>query len=171
MKKSIVNYLSLLMIIFLILGCTEKQMENQDSQEMLKNEEQPEKTVNNLELPERFLNILRQEMIQLNGGMGALLSYMIRGQGQEAAEIATTIHNSFILKQELTEEELNQLVSLLPERFIQLDRGFHQLADEIATTLKNEDFEKSSQIYGQMVEACLNCHSQFATERFPSLRK
>lgn len=159
-----------LLFFILVAGCSDRSGRERGSQSPSRDTSKAKVTVEKLELPPRFLAILRQEMNQLSGGMGAMLSYMVRGQGQEAAEVAMSIHNSFILKQELTEEELKELVSLLPEGFIQLDRGFHQLADEMAAALKNEELEKSGRIYGQMVDACLNCHAQFATERFPAFK-
>lgn len=162
-----INLLIQFVAIFLILSCAEKQIGERESQDDFTNDSQREIIVSKVELPERFLEILRQEMNQLNGGMGSLFSYMIRGQGEEASAVATNIHNSFILKQELSKEELSQLVSLLPEKFVNLDRGFHELAEKIATALNSGDFRKSGQIYGQMVDACINCHSQYATQRFP----
>lgn len=171
MKVSIQKYIAKFLFVLLITGCADQSGEKATHQDILQDTTSNEMAGERLELPPRFLNILRQEMNQLAGGMGAMLSYMVRGQGDEAAEIAMNIHNSYILKQELTKEELNELVSLLPEKFIKLDRGFHQLAEEIATSLKNKEFEKSGKIYGQMVNACLNCHMQFATERFPVFGK
>lgn len=171
MKSTITSFLISVLVLFLTGSCAEKQGQMSEIKDTLKANSQTEITITKLELPERFLNILREEMNQLNGGMGALFSYMVRGQGQEAAAIAMNIHNSFILKQELSKEELSQLVSLLPEQFVNLDRGFHQLAEEISVTLNNGELKKSAQIYGQMVDACVNCHSQFATERFPGFQK
>lgn len=157
------------LIVLLLLGCSERG-EREASQEVASQDTgATEITAGQLKLPPHFLDILRQEMIQLSGGMGALLTYMVRGEADQAAQIAMNIHDSFILKQELSEEEMKELVSLLPEKFIRLDRGFHELSAEISAALKNGDFEKSGRIYGQMVGACLNCHTQFAAERFPGL--
>lgn len=122
-----------------------------------------------LELPENLLNVLTQEMQQIESGMQLLLDYLARGEADKAENIAMKIHNSFILKQSLSPQELQQLISLLPTGFVQMDRAFHGQAKELAQTVQRQDFAAGIKIYGEMTQACVSCHQQYAQEKFPGL--
>ncbi len=69
--------------------------------------------------------------------------------------MARNIKESFILKQEVTKKQLEELHKVLPKVFIQLDSSFHNTAE-----LVNFYFYK-------MNEACVTYHSTFAKEKFP----
>ena len=108
-------------------------------------------------------------MVEITAGMGELLSHISQGNATEAAEIADKIHNSFILKQELSHTDLQQLVSLLPADFIQMDRTFHANAAKVAEAAGRQDFKTAIEIYSAMALACVDCHGQYATDRFPEM--
>lgn len=122
-----------------------------------------------LELPEHLANVLRKEMVEITSGMGTLLAHISQGNGVGAAAIATKIQNSFILKQELSPQDLKQLVSLLPEAFVTMDRTFHANAGKVATMADKKDFAGAMKLYGQMAQACVDCHGQYAADRFPEM--
>ena len=129
------------------------------------NDPRPEK----LELPEHLSTVLRKEMVELTDGMGVLLSHLAQGNAADAAEVAEKIHKSFILKQELSKADLKQLVGLLPEEFIEMDRTFHSNAAKIVEATHRKDFTTAIHLYGQMAQACIDCHGQYAVNRFPEL--
>lgn len=134
--------------------------------EIHSNEAKPEK----LELPEHLLNILRIEMQQIDSGMGNLLSSLAQGNAEEAVKVAEHLHNTYILKQRLSKQDLKQLISLLPADFVKLDRGFHGNAQKIAEAVKQNDFETAVKLYSEMAQACVACHKQYAFTRFPNLK-
>lgn len=120
-----------------------------------------------VKLPDYLLVVLRTEMRQLEVAMGKLLSNLAQGN-PEAAEVAQNIHNSFILKQELSETDLKKLVSLLPEEFLKLDRGFHATAKKLVESVHQNEFNTAIQLYGEMAQTCVACHTRYASERFPA---
>lgn len=124
-----------------------------------------------LELPDSLLSVLRAEMQQVEAAMGILLSQLAQAQAAPAAATARNIENTFILKQELSAEALQQLLSLLPESFLAMDRNFHGNAAKLATAAEQRDFSGAIELYNQMSQACINCHQQYATKRFPEFRK
>ena len=124
-----------------------------------------------LALPDHLLAVLRVEMNLIQAGMGTLLAHLSQGEGDAAGDVAETIQKSFVLKQQLGEEDLQLLVSLLPEVFVTQDRGFHKSAGELAAAARKGDFLSAVRIYGSMSESCVTCHTAYAGDRFPSLVK
>lgn len=124
-----------------------------------------------LELPDSLLSALRAEMQQIEAAMGTLLSQLAQAQAAPAAATARSIENTFILKQELSAEALQQLVSLLPEPFLALDRNFHGNAAKLAAAAEQGDYSGAIELYSQMSQACISCHQQYATKRFPDFKK
>lgn len=124
---------------------------------------------NPFDLPPETARLLRQEMLQLDTGMHTLHSALVRGDGDTAAETAQKIHDSFILKQELSKEELKALVAAVPEDFVERDRAFHKLSAELAEAARAGNFDDAAGLYGRMTDACVGCHTAHAPERFPAL--
>ena len=120
-------------------------------------------------LPEHLLIVLRKEMRLIESGMGELLGHLAAGRAQKAAAVATNIKKSFILKQSLGQDDLKQLVGLLPPEFVKMDRQFHGNAGELAAAAGQNNFRTAIKIYSTMSEACVTCHAQYAAERFPAL--
>jgi hypothetical protein len=125
----------------------------------------------NLELPKHLSAVLRREMAELLGGMSVMFTHLVQGDGTAAAEIAGKIHDSFILKQELSEEDMKQLIGLLPEGFVTFDRSFHASAEKLALAARDNDLQTAIHLYGEMAQACVNCHMTYATKRFPGMAK
>ncbi|NIS38100.1 hypothetical protein GWN91_02770, partial [Candidatus Saccharibacteria bacterium] len=160
----------MVLILAFMSGCNDNTPDQQASQKARQNLRDNFTTSSpsqGLQLPHHLLIVLRQEMRKIEVGMGQLLSNLAQGRGIEAEKIARNIHDSFILKQELSKEDLEQLISLLPKLFVKLDRGFHQSALEVAEAAGQNQFAKAIVSYSEMAQACVNCHSQFATHRFP----
>ncbi len=124
-----------------------------------------------IQLPERLMSVLRQEMQLIEAAMGQLLSHLAQGKANEAATVAMNIHDSFILKRNLSPDELQQLIRLLPKSFILMDREFHGRAQKLATAAQQGDFTTAIQRYAAMSQACVSCHALYAAERFPALAR
>lgn len=124
---------------------------------------------NPLDLPQRLHQLLRQEMAQVEAAMMQLQSHLARGRRDEAAATARRIHESFILKQKLTKQELQELQSRLSDAFLKRDRSFHREAKKLAEAAENGRFMEAAKHFGTMTEACVACHREHAAERFPGL--
>jgi hypothetical protein len=84
------------------------------------------------------------------------------------AKHAQAIHDSFILDKKLTAQDRKDLETALPPAFLELDGAFHQLAAKLADAARHKDRELQTYYFGRMVESCQDCHSQYATDKFPA---
>ncbi len=174
--KTFITFSLIIFVAILTNGCSKDNSEphnasesavaaNHDEHGISGNENRPDE----LKLPEDLLHLLQQEMQQIESGMQLLLDHLSRGEAQNAADIAMQIHDSFILKQSLSKEQLQHLVSLLPTGFIHMDRAFHGQAKKLSEAVQQNDFTTSIKIYGDMAQACVSCHQQYAQDKFPGL--
>ena len=118
-------------------------------------------------LTPQLQDLLRQEMQAIDASMQQILTAFARGEWQQVEHQAKQIKNSFILKQKLTKSQRHELHEKLPSRFIEMDQSFHYYAGMLAHTAEKRKTELVSFYIAKMSEACANCHSQFATHRFP----
>ncbi len=116
-------------------------------------------------------SLLSQEMLALEKGMHSIFSSTISGDYDAIVTKATQIQNSFILKQNLTKEQRAELKAKVPKEFIVLDRGFHEKAGELAAAAEFGDAKAVSEIYSQMTQTCVKCHSTYAQSRFSNFEE
>ncbi|BBG65748.1 hypothetical protein NNO_1045 [Hydrogenimonas sp.] len=114
--------------------------------------------------------LLSQEMKALQKGMMSLVPELASGNWSGIEKIAKKIEESYILKQKLTKEQAEELHSKLPTSFIELDSSFHKDAGMLVHVAKNRNAELANFYFFKMNNACVNCHSKFATHRFPALK-
>lgn len=114
-------------------------------------------------------DLLSQEMQALQNGMMSIIPAYISGNWSEIESTAGKIKNSYILKQNLTETQVKELHSLLPQAFIMQDQRFHYLAGMLEHAAKNNKPELINFYFSEMNEACVSCHTKFATHKFPAL--
>ena len=119
------------------------------------------------QLPTRVRVLLIREMMAIQNGMNRILDALVRGQDDTVAELAQAIHDSFILKQEMTPEDRKSLLAAVPEAFVTRDRAFHALGGHLAEAARNGDREEQLKLYAQLVTACTDCHAMHARDRFP----
>lgn len=110
--------------------------------------------------------LLKKEMSAIEQGMADIFYAYITGEYKRAAETAQKIEQGFILKQELTQEQKKELHQNLPHGFLKRDKNFHYMAGMLSHAAQKEKSELVSFYYSRMMEACVGCHSRFATERF-----
>ncbi len=115
-------------------------------------------------------DLLRQEMTSLDRAMGTLGSDIAQGRWESASKTAAQVRDSFILKQALTQEQAHELHAKLPQAFIDQDVRFHTQADKLADATHRRDPELSVFYYAQMMNACVQCHTTQALNRFPGFR-
>jgi cytochrome c' len=120
-------------------------------------------------LTPKLRDTLREEMRQVLGASQDILAALVLGDHATVAERAQNIHDSFILEQFLTEQDLKDLEQAVPPAFLELDQAFHVTAAELATAARAQDAARATELFGRMVQNCTACHGRFAADRFSSL--
>lgn len=118
-------------------------------------------------LPDKVRGLLVEEMIAVLGATQDITDALIRGEDGVVADRAQAIHDSFILQQEMTDSDRQALLEAVPEAFVKRDRAFHTLTGELAEAARAGDRVRQQELFGQVVDACVECHARYATNRFP----
>jgi len=113
--------------------------------------------------------LFTREMVELQNGMTALTPLYISGDFGGIAAIARQMESSYVLKQSLSESQVHELHSKLPEEFLALDQQFHYLAGMLEHVAKLKKIELVGFYISKMGEACVSCHARYAAQRFPAL--
>lgn len=112
---------------------------------------------------------LSAEMVALQGGLVAVIPAIVAGHWDEVARIGRQMRDSYIMKQALSAEQLEELHHALPASFLELDARFHYLAGMLSHAAEAKKPELVGFYLGTMTETCVNCHSRHAQARFPAL--
>ena len=115
--------------------------------------------------------LLIQEMRELQAGMNKIVPALVAGKWQEIVIIGNQMKDSYIMKKSLTREQMHELHMSLPEDFQKLDHSFHESAGLLAQAASKQNYEQASYYYFKMTEACVNCHTLYATHKFPEFLK
>ena len=115
--------------------------------------------------------LLGEEMLAIQSGMMTVIPAYASGNYAEIASIAEQIKNSYILKQDMTRQQMNELHQKLPDLFIQLDQQFHSYAGLLEEAARKNNDELIGFYFSKLVESCSNCHSQHARHKFPAFGK
>ncbi|WP_347331428.1 cytochrome c [Marinimicrobium locisalis] len=119
------------------------------------------------DLPPKVRTLLLQEMTIILETTKDILEAMVRGQNEVVAKKAQAIHDSFIMKQEMTAADKKALKASVPNEFLERDQAFHQLAARLAEAARKEDNAAQNQLFSEMINACAECHSKHAMGQFP----
>ena len=114
--------------------------------------------------------LLGKEMIALQEGMKSIIPAYTSGNLEEVAHIAEKMKNSFILKQKITSEQKQELMSKMPKSFLHLDQKFHEYAGMLEHVAKEKHTELVGFYYYKLTESCVGCHGHFASHKFPKFR-
>lgn len=120
-------------------------------------------------LTERLRSLLTDEMQQVARATGELAVAIAAGDHASTERLSMAIRDSFILKQSLTAQDKQDLMTAAPPDFIALDRHFHATAGKLAHAAEAQDSELQGFYFAQMLESCVSCHARFADDRFPGL--
>lgn len=118
-------------------------------------------------LTPKLQDLLRKEMLSVNEASQEILAAMVTGDDERVATLAQKIHDSFILRQSMTPEDKADLMAAVPADFVRMDRGFHKISAELAQAARAKDRQLQQKHFGRMIDACVACHSTYATDRFP----
>ncbi len=111
--------------------------------------------------------LLQQEMRAIETAMKDMISFNAAGDFEKVESMASQIENSFILKQNLTQEQMHQLHTLLPEDFLIKDTQFHYDAGMLQHAAANKKPELIAFYYSKLIESCGSCHQVHAKHKFP----
>lgn len=114
-----------------------------------------------------LLALLQAEMREITIGVQKIPVAIAQADWAALAQTSESIQSSYIMAKALSEEQAEALESGLPERFKQMDSEFHNRAGNLALAAEARDFELASYHYSRLVESCAQCHSLYATARFP----
>ena len=127
------------------------------------------KDVSSIEsLSPELRELLKNEMLALQKGMMSIIPAYVAGNWSEIENIAHKMKNSYILKQSLTDEQVKELHTSLPESFIKLDQQFHYLSGMLNHAAKNKKPELVGFYFSKLSESCVSCHAQYAVHKFPA---
>lgn len=115
--------------------------------------------------------LFSREMIELQNGMTAMLPLYVAGKLDDIAMIADQMESSYVLKQNLSGSQMHELHTQLPDAFIEQDQQFHYLAGMLGHVAKVGKTELVGFYMAQLAEACVACHTAYATNRFPALSR
>lgn len=119
-------------------------------------------------LTPKLQGLLQREMVSILDASQRILDALIMGDYATVADQARAIEGSFIMEQSMTDEDRQDLVSVLPADFVDLDRLFHETAANLAVAAESKKQSRAHAFFDRMIEICSSCHAKFATDRFPS---
>lgn len=119
-------------------------------------------------LTPRLKQMLSEEMLSVKQSAKMILDGLLAGDHSMVATQAQQIHDSFILERSLTEQDKKDLMKAASPEFLKLDGEFHQTAGKLAQAAQHKDYELQRFYYSRLIESCQSCHSQHATDRFPT---
>ena len=120
-----------------------------------------------LRLSPELREILVAEMLAVQDGMKSLIPAISSGNWQAIAEIGRKLHDSYVMKQKLSKSQIEELHHSLPVAFQELDHSFHHSAGMLAHAADEKNADVVNFYFFKLNEACVSCHSKFATHRFP----
>ena len=128
-----------------------------------------QQNTHNLNLPMDIKQLLKKEMLAVEKGMQKLISTIAAGDWQQTAVIGKQIQASYLMKQELTDEQMKHLHHILPKQFVKLDHSFHHYAGMLAHAAEVKNADVVSFYFYKMNDSCIQCHSSYAQSKFPGL--
>lgn len=129
-----------------------------------------EKPVSGVEsLSPKLRNLLTEEMRALQKGMMSIIPAYAAGDWSEIKAISDKMKNSYILQKNLSDKQIKELHSTLPDSFIKLDQQFHYLSGMLSHAAEMKKSELVGFYFSALSNSCIECHTQYATHKFPGL--
>lgn len=115
-----------------------------------------------LKLSPALRALLLEEMHALQRAMPELHAAVVAGDLPTVARLGDRIAATFILEQELTQEQHHELHHALPRDFLHLDHRFHDEGRWLADAARQADAAHVADHYRTLAAACSACHARFA---------
>jgi hypothetical protein len=113
--------------------------------------------------------LLSGEMRALQDAMMSIVPAYVAGNWRQIAVIAGKMRDSYILQQSLSAAQKQELHTVLPAGFVEKDQRFHYLAGMLEHAAQSEKAELINFYFSSLNEACVGCHTSYATHKFPAL--
>ena len=154
MKKIMI--IALITFLLLTFNRAQAQHKHQDQQAVKENtsHEGHKKTMGVESLSHVLRHLLIQEMQALQTGMMSIIPAYVSGNWTEIESTANKMNNSYILKQNLTESQMHEMHSVLPQEFIEKDQRFHYLAGMLEHAAKSKKPEPVSYTHLTLPTIC-----------------
>ncbi|WP_428357131.1 hypothetical protein [Methyloprofundus sp.] len=156
--------LGIISLSLLITACTDFHLTHKEKAT------EPSVQTTQLQLDTQTRKLLQQEMQAIQTGMMALVPAIASGDWDKVAEIGKNIEGSYLFKQQLTTAQRHALHKSLPVQFIKQDQAFHHSAGMLAHVAQEQNAELVNFYFYKLNSACVECHTEFATEKFPGLK-
>ena len=121
-------------------------------------------------LSPKLQQLFSKEMMQLQQGMHEIMVAYVSGQWGVIVPIAKKMENSYVLRQNLSQDQMHELHSKLPNEFLELDDKFHYYSGMLSHVSEMKKVELIGYYFAKMSETCVSCHSLYATHKFPSYK-
>jgi cytochrome c556 len=121
------------------------------------------------ELTEKLRELLQKEMQLVSDAMGTIHEAIVTGDHASVAEQATAIHESFVLKQNLTQAHRKDLLEAVPRDFVERDKKFHADAARLAEAARRQDTAAELELFQRLTRQCTGCHARHVSNQFPDL--
>jgi hypothetical protein len=112
--------------------------------------------------------LFKLEMLGLQGAMLELIPKVVAGDWEGIAESAARIRGGFVLAQQLTPAQREELHRALPAAFLERDAEFHEIATGLEHAAHRKQAELVSFYVYKLTEGCVGCHARYAQTRFPA---
>ena len=113
--------------------------------------------------------LLIKEMVALQDGMKSIIPAYVSGDMEKISKIAKKMKNSYIIKQNITDDQKHELMTKLPKSFVKSDKKFHEYAGMLEHVAEEKHLDLVGFYYSKLIESCVSCHSEYAGHRFPNL--
>ena len=114
--------------------------------------------------------VLMEEMNLVQNAMRELIASISAGDWETTAKTGKKMADSFILKRQLDEKQMETIQQSLPEHLIQLDNNFHRQAERLSRAASERDQELVAFFFSRLANSCIDCHSRYASHRFIGFR-
>ncbi len=121
------------------------------------------------QLPPKVRGLLIEEMQGILAASQEIQAAIVQGDHETVAQEAQAIHDSFIMEQEMTEEDEQALLAAVPDEFLEQDQALHKLSETLAEAGRDQNTALQLQQFNELMEGCVRCHGDYASARFPDL--
>ncbi len=128
----------------------------------------PASSGSEIQLSPLLRQALAREMLGIQNAMMDMIPSIAAGDWPRVAKLAGEIEGSFIIKQALSAEQLEELHHALPAEFLELDRTFHRQAGMLAHVAREGHADLVGFYFYKLNEGCVGCHGKYARHRFPA---
>ncbi len=116
------------------------------------------------QLPPPYRKLLAGEMQQISATTGQLVQELAQGNAAAATASAHRLAQGFGMESAIAPELYQALTTVLPDRYLDLERGYRAALEQLVQSLEAQQTEAAAAGVGELVKACVRCHTEFPKE-------